>query len=53
MCTMKLSFLNREPVLRNTRKTPEKKTRHMWSKKYVETYSLSNAAAQYPKEKVN
>lgn len=51
---MKLSFLNREPVLRQTRKTTEKKkTLQMWLEKYVETYFLSNAAAQYPEEKVN
>lgn len=50
---MKLSFLNREPVLRQTRKTTEKKTLQVWLEKYVETYFLSNAAAQYPEEKVN
>lgn len=32
----------------------EKKERlQMWLENYVETYSLSNAAAQYLKEKVN
>lgn len=31
----------------------KKKTLQMWLEKYVETYFLSNAAAQYPEEKVN
>ena len=50
MRTLKLGVLQKESVLRQIRKTAEKPL-FRCSKKCVETYSSSNAAAQNPEER--
>ena len=52
MYTLKTKGSTKEPVLRQIRK-PLKSHPSEAAKKYVETYSSSNAAAQYPEERVN
>ena len=52
MCTLKLRFLQKEPMLRQTRKAT-KKTPFRCGHRCVEMYSHRNAAEQYPEEWVN
>ena len=52
MCTLKTKGSRKEPVLRQMRKTT-KRPLFRSDQKYVETYSSSNVAAQYPEERVN
>ena len=52
MCTLKLRFLQKEPMLRQTRKAT-KKTPFRCGHRCVEMYSHRNAAGQYPEEWVN
>ena len=52
MCILKTKGSKKEPVLRQIRKTTKKTTLWKWAKN-VETYSSSNAAAQYPEERAN
>ena len=52
MCNLKLGVLQKEPVLRQTRETTKNRSLDV-AKNYVETYSPSNAAAQYFEERVN
>ena len=53
MYTLKTKGSTKEPVLRQIRIKPLKSHPSEVAKKYVETYSSSNAAAQYPEERVN
>ena len=53
MCVLKTKGSTKEPVLRQIRKTTKKNHSLEVAKKYVETYSSSNAAAQYPEERAN
>ena len=52
MYTLKLEVLRKEPVLRQIRKSTKKNSLDV-AEKSVETYSSSNAAAQYLEERVN
>ena len=49
---LKLGVLQKEPVLRQIRKTTNKNHSLDMAEKCVKTYSSSNAAAQYPEERI-